>query len=142
MTPLLTTGKNSSGELDLSGVEVGADRVVGDAEALNWLAIHKTLGYSAFQLGVLERALELTAEYARTREQFDRPIGSFRISIVIKPQHWSPVRIAGDPIPPQMAAFPPQVTGLRPYQVRAVRHGHRHGHGEHADSPAGRAAQQ
>lgn len=78
VTALLTTGKNSSAELDLSGVEVGADRVVGDAEALSWLAIHKTLGYSAFQLGVLERALELTAEYARTREQFDRPIGSFQ----------------------------------------------------------------
>jgi 3-oxocholest-4-en-26-oyl-CoA dehydrogenase beta subunit len=78
VTSLLTTGKNSSAELDLSGVEVGADRVVGDAEALSWLAIHKTLGYSAFQLGVLERALELTAEYARTREQFDRPIGSFQ----------------------------------------------------------------
>ena len=36
------------------------------------------LGRSAFQLGVLERALELTAEYAREREQFDRPIGSFQ----------------------------------------------------------------
>ena len=78
VTSLLTTGKNSSAELDLSGVEVGADRVVGDADALAWLATHKTLGYSAFQLGVLERALELTAEYARTREQFDRPIGSFQ----------------------------------------------------------------
>ncbi|WP_167097406.1 acyl-CoA dehydrogenase family protein [Mycobacterium sp. DL592] len=78
VTPQLTTGKNSAGELDLSGVEVGADRLVGDAEALAWLTTLKTLGYSAFQLGVLERALELTAEYARTREQFDRPIGSFQ----------------------------------------------------------------
>ena len=78
VTPLLTTGKNSSGELDLSGVEVGADRFVGDADVLAWLTTHKTLGLTAFQLGVLERALELTAEYARTREQFDRPIGSFQ----------------------------------------------------------------
>lgn len=78
VTPLLTTGKNSSAELELSGVEVVADRVVGDATALAWMTTHKTLGYSAFQLGVLERALELTAEYARTREQFDRPIGSFQ----------------------------------------------------------------
>ncbi|WP_020495415.1 acyl-CoA dehydrogenase family protein [Sciscionella marina] len=36
------------------------------------------LGRCAHQLGVLERALELTAEYARTREQFGRPIGSFQ----------------------------------------------------------------
>ena len=78
VTAQLTTGKNSAGELDLSGVEVSADRLVGDAEALAWLTTLKTLGYSAFQLGVLERALELTAEYARTREQFDRPIGSFQ----------------------------------------------------------------
>ena len=76
--PLLTTGKNSSGELDLSGVEVGTDRIVGDTDVLAWLTTHKTLGLTAFQLGVLERALELTAEYARTREQFDRPIGSFQ----------------------------------------------------------------
>ena len=43
-----------------------------------WLTTHGTLGRSAFQLGVVERALELTAEYAREREQFDRPIGSFQ----------------------------------------------------------------
>ncbi|AKK29589.1 acyl-CoA dehydrogenase family protein [Mycobacterium sp. EPa45] len=78
VTALLTTGLSSAGELDLAGVEVGADRIVGDAEVLAWLSTHRTLGYTAFQLGVLERALELTAEYARTREQFDRPIGSFQ----------------------------------------------------------------
>jgi alkylation response protein AidB-like acyl-CoA dehydrogenase len=48
------------------------------SDALSWLTVHKALGHTAFQLGVLERALELTAEYARTREQFDRPIGSFQ----------------------------------------------------------------
>lgn len=75
---LSTTGHGSVGHLDLPGVEVGADRVVGDASALRWLTLRATLGRSAFQLGVLERALELTAEYAREREQFDRPIGSFQ----------------------------------------------------------------
>ena len=44
----------------------------------SWLTTQATLGRSAFQLGVLERALELTASYAREREQFDRPIGSFQ----------------------------------------------------------------
>lgn len=75
---LQTTGTNSSGHLGLAGVQVGADRVVGDAEVLNWLRTHRAVGLTAYQLGVLQRALELTAEYARTREQFDRPIGSFQ----------------------------------------------------------------
>ncbi|WP_319429832.1 acyl-CoA dehydrogenase family protein [Mycobacterium sp. RTGN5] len=78
VTPLLTTGLSSAGELDFAGVEVGADRIVGDTDVLAWLTTHKTLGHAAFQLGVLERSLELTAEYARTREQFERPIGSFQ----------------------------------------------------------------
>jgi alkylation response protein AidB-like acyl-CoA dehydrogenase len=75
---LRTTGQNSSGELELAGVEVGANRVVGAADVADWLASTRAVGMTAFQFGVLQRALELTAEYARTREQFDRPIGSFQ----------------------------------------------------------------
>ena len=78
VTALNTTGHGSVAHLELQGVEVGADRVVGDSDVVGWLTTHGTLGRSAFQLGVLERALELTAEYAREREQFDRPIGSFQ----------------------------------------------------------------
>ncbi|GAA1082666.1 acyl-CoA dehydrogenase family protein [Tsukamurella strandjordii] len=37
-----------------------------------------TIGWCAWQAGVTERALELTAEYARTREQFGKQIGSFQ----------------------------------------------------------------
>ncbi|MFD4669708.1 acyl-CoA dehydrogenase family protein [Lentzea sp. NPDC058450] len=44
----------------------------------DWLVTRYTLGLCAHQLGVTERALELTAEYARTRVQFERPIGSFQ----------------------------------------------------------------
>jgi len=36
------------------------------------------VGLCAQQLGVLERALELTASYARTRVQFGKPIGGFQ----------------------------------------------------------------
>ncbi|MDG5485760.1 acyl-CoA dehydrogenase family protein [Mycolicibacterium gadium] len=75
---LSTTGHGSVGHLELRGVELSADRVVGGDEVLAWLTTHGTLGRSAFQLGVVERALELTAEYAREREQFERPIGSFQ----------------------------------------------------------------
>jgi alkylation response protein AidB-like acyl-CoA dehydrogenase len=79
VTPLDTTGHGSVAHLELQGVE--AARVVGGDQGdavLAWLTTHGTLGRSAYQLGVLERALELTSTYAREREQFDRPIGSFQ----------------------------------------------------------------
>jgi alkylation response protein AidB-like acyl-CoA dehydrogenase len=78
VTSLDTTGHGSVSHLDLQGVELGSERVVGDSDVVTWLHTHSLLGYSAFQLGVLERALELTATYAREREQFERPIGSFQ----------------------------------------------------------------
>ncbi|MEU0495008.1 acyl-CoA dehydrogenase family protein [Mycobacterium sp. NPDC006124] len=78
VTSLDTTGHGSVGHLDLQATELDADRVVGGDEVASWLVTRATLGRSAFQLGVLERALELTAQYAREREQFDRPIGSFQ----------------------------------------------------------------
>ena len=78
VTALNTTGQGSAGLLELHGVDLQVGRVVGGAEAASWLTSLQTLGRTAFQLGVLERALEMTAEYAREREQFDRPIGSFQ----------------------------------------------------------------
>jgi alkylation response protein AidB-like acyl-CoA dehydrogenase len=78
VTALQTTGCGSVGRLELAGVEVEGTRVVGGEDALGWVSALGTLGRSAFQLGVLERGLELAAEYAREREQFDRPIGSFQ----------------------------------------------------------------
>jgi 3-oxocholest-4-en-26-oyl-CoA dehydrogenase beta subunit len=78
VSALDTTGHGSVGHLELQGVEVDAGRVVGGDDVAAWLSTRGTLGRSAFQLGVLERALELTAEYAQEREQFDRPIGSFQ----------------------------------------------------------------
>lgn len=78
VSALATTGRGSVGHLELEGVEVGADRRVGGDDVVAWLTTRAALGYSAYQLGVLERALELTAQYAREREQFDRPIGSFQ----------------------------------------------------------------
>jgi len=86
VTGLETTGRGSVGQLDLQGVGVGAERLVGGVgaaaanggEVVEWLTAMSTLGLTAFALGVLERALEMTAEYAREREQFGRPIGSFQ----------------------------------------------------------------
>ena len=67
----------------VDGSEAGWFEFSGDGEVVDgltpeWLVARYTLGLCALQLGVTERALELTAEYARTRVQFDRPIGSFQ----------------------------------------------------------------
>jgi 3-oxocholest-4-en-26-oyl-CoA dehydrogenase beta subunit len=64
--------------VELAGVPVAEDAVLGGADTLPWLIARATAGLCAWQLGVLERALELTAGYAREREQFGRPIGSFQ----------------------------------------------------------------
>jgi hypothetical protein len=77
-TALETTGLGSIGHLRLDGVAVEGQRMVGGEEVVGWITTLGVLGRSAFQLGVLDRGLQLTAEYARTREQFDRPIGSFQ----------------------------------------------------------------
>jgi alkylation response protein AidB-like acyl-CoA dehydrogenase len=68
----------TAGRLELTDVELDADRVLGGGDVVDWLTAHATIGVCAEQLGVTERAVELTAEYARTRVQFDRPIGSFQ----------------------------------------------------------------
>jgi alkylation response protein AidB-like acyl-CoA dehydrogenase len=82
------TDGDSAGRLVLAGVALPDDRVLGGrvlgggpaagAQITDWLVSRGTVGLCALQLGVLERALELTAEYARSRVQFGRPIGSFQ----------------------------------------------------------------
>ncbi len=76
------TDGGSTGRIELAGVGLPDDRVLGSpaagAEITDWLVSRGTVGLCALQFGVVERALELTAEYARSRVQFGRPIGSFQ----------------------------------------------------------------
>jgi 3-oxocholest-4-en-26-oyl-CoA dehydrogenase beta subunit len=73
---------DTAGRLELSGAELPAERVLGSPEAgaqiTGWLADRATVGLCAQQLGILDRALEMTSEYARNRVAFGRPIGSFQ----------------------------------------------------------------
>jgi 3-oxocholest-4-en-26-oyl-CoA dehydrogenase beta subunit len=68
--------------LELDGVELPDERVLGGppagAEITGWLTSRATVGLCALQLGIAERALEMTSDYAKTRVQFDKPIGSFQ----------------------------------------------------------------
>jgi alkylation response protein AidB-like acyl-CoA dehydrogenase len=47
-------------------------------EVLRWLVERATAARCMMQLGVTERALEMTAAYGGERVQFERPIGSFQ----------------------------------------------------------------
>jgi 3-oxocholest-4-en-26-oyl-CoA dehydrogenase beta subunit len=80
--PQQVTGGDATALVELSRATVGDDRLLGDVgagrEIISWLVARATIGLCALQLGVTERALELTAAYARSREQFGKPIGSFQ----------------------------------------------------------------
>jgi len=78
----VATNREIQGRLTLDGVRVGADAVLGDpaqgAAIVAWLVDRAMLGLCALELGVVERAVRITAQYAGERKQFDRPIGSFQ----------------------------------------------------------------
>jgi len=75
----VTAGRVVLDDAVFDGDGLSDDRVLpGGEEVARWLMRRGTVGLCALQLGVTERALELTAEYARNRVQFARPIGSFQ----------------------------------------------------------------
>ncbi len=80
--PQHVTGGDGTALVELTGALVPDDRVLGGVaagrEVVDWLVARATVALCALQLGVTERALELTAAYARSREQFGKPIGSFQ----------------------------------------------------------------
>jgi alkylation response protein AidB-like acyl-CoA dehydrogenase len=84
---MLSRQRTSSGEplleLELSGVRVEASEVLGGdtrggGQIARWLYERALVGICATQIGVSERALEITSGYVSQREQFGVPIGSFQ----------------------------------------------------------------
>lgn len=71
-----------AGRLELDGVSLGPERVLGPArqgaDVACWLGQRLTVALCAEQVGRLDGALALTGEYARTRHQFGRAIGTFQ----------------------------------------------------------------
>jgi acyl-CoA dehydrogenase len=85
--PLRKMGLHSSptGELFLDNVRVERDRLIGETEDLparsgakDTFTMERT-GVAAMALGIVERCLQLSVEYAKTRIQFGRPIGEFQL---------------------------------------------------------------
>lgn len=68
--------------LHLSGAAVADDAVLGDptggAAIVRWLVDRALATLCAVELGVVERALRMTAEYTASREQFGKPIAKFQ----------------------------------------------------------------
>lgn len=76
LTPQTSSDGDAVARIELNHVPVGEERLLAGAGAR--LRDLVTLGACAQQLGVTEGALALTSTYARTREQFGRPIGTFQ----------------------------------------------------------------
>jgi alkylation response protein AidB-like acyl-CoA dehydrogenase len=69
-------------EVVLDGVAVGADAVLGTAgegwKLLDRVVDRGKVGISAEMCGGAQKVLEMSVDYAKVREQFGRPIGSFQ----------------------------------------------------------------
>jgi alkylation response protein AidB-like acyl-CoA dehydrogenase len=79
LLPQTTSDGDEAARLELDGAVLPDDRALpGGVRALRHLVDRVTVFLCAHQLGVVEGALELTAGYAGTREQFGRPIGTFQ----------------------------------------------------------------
>ncbi|GAB3481499.1 acyl-CoA dehydrogenase family protein [Amycolatopsis cihanbeyliensis] len=72
--------RGDAGLVEASDLDLPAGAALGEPGAglVEWLRLRGTVGLVAAQFGVLERALELTAQYARERTQFDQVIGGFQ----------------------------------------------------------------
>jgi len=74
-------GSSPTGELFLSDVKVGADRLLGGSEdgygrsGAKGTFMQERAGVAAMALGMVERALQLSTQYAHDRVQFGRAIG-------------------------------------------------------------------
>lgn len=79
---LATTSRMPESKLTLDGVRVGAEALVGrpgeGGEIIAFIDLRANAALCSLALGVCEAALELTAEYSKTRKQFDQPIAMFQ----------------------------------------------------------------
>ncbi len=82
MTRQTTTTGRPEAIVELDGVRVGADRLLGEdgegAAVISLITEFATTALCIEEAGACAAALALTAEYTKTRVQFDKPIATFQ----------------------------------------------------------------
>lgn len=82
LEPLATTSRMPESKATFEGVRIPVDAHLGDLdqgrEIIEWIELRANAALCSVVLGCLEAALEMTAEYSKTRKQFDQPIAMFQ----------------------------------------------------------------
>lgn len=82
VVPIDTTSGQPEAIVKLEDVSVTADARLGEAisgtEILTWMRLRATAGLCSMAAGVCDAALALTAEYVKSRKQFDQSIAMFQ----------------------------------------------------------------
>jgi len=82
VTPMPTLAQDRQSEVSFENVRVPASAVIGQP-GQGWATVEKMLNIAtvlqcAHMVGGMQIVLEMTADYAKTRVQFGRPIGTFQ----------------------------------------------------------------
>jgi 3-oxocholest-4-en-26-oyl-CoA dehydrogenase beta subunit len=83
MSRQMTTSGRPEAIVELTGMKVAADRLLGGADAdgaaiITYITEFATTALCIMEAGVCATALALTGEFTKTRVQFDRPIATFQ----------------------------------------------------------------
>ncbi len=82
LEPLDTTSGQPEARVALRNLRLGADALLGDADAgaaiTTWMRERATAALASLAVGVCDEAMRMTAEYTKTRKQFDQPIAMFQ----------------------------------------------------------------
>jgi alkylation response protein AidB-like acyl-CoA dehydrogenase len=83
MTRQRTTSGRPEAIVELAGVNVAADRLLGGADAdgaaiITYITEFATTALCVMEAGVCATAVALTGEFTKTRVQFDKPIATFQ----------------------------------------------------------------
>jgi 3-oxocholest-4-en-26-oyl-CoA dehydrogenase beta subunit len=78
----VTTGRPMA-RIELTGVRVGADALLGDgaaagADIVEWIELRAQAAMCMMMAGAARTSIELAAAYTKERQQFDRPIATFQ----------------------------------------------------------------